>query len=80
VSCAGSSPLIETALYKRQKKGNGTSTTNAAGDDGVDAQSKAHNEQQAEIFRLQSELEEANSAVKRWEKVNNTLMAKLQQK
>jgi WD40 repeat protein len=80
VSCAGSSPLIEAALYKRQKKGNGTSTTNAAGDDGVDAQSKAHNEQQAEIFRLQSELEEANSAVKRWEKVNNTLMAKLQQK
>jgi WD40 repeat protein len=84
VSCAGTSPLIEAALSKRQrlsatKKRNGASTTKSDEDDEEDNE-KLQEQQQTEILRLKKELEEANSAVKRWEKVNNTLMAKLQQK
>jgi WD40 repeat protein len=80
---------IEAALHKRRRLrgtkagGRAPNTKAVVADNQGDAQGQQQQEQQQqqdEILRLQNELQEANSAVQRWEKVNNTLMAKLKQK
>jgi hypothetical protein len=51
-----------------------------AGEDIANQESKnAVSGQSDDVERLQRELEEAKSTITRWEHVNNTLMAKLNQ-